>query len=136
MSIELFDLVINQIDNGNLDISFFEDETLFMSIFYCFYFTKFSSPYMAWGDEFIIKLKKITKRKWSKDLPNVNFFISLIEKGSPEIDPRDYYFNSEDYFTKLLFLKPIADILFPAEKKKKKKKKKKEKQIKKYYLIR
>ena len=115
MSYELFDLVINKIDNGNLDISFFKEETLFMNIFYCFYFTKFLSPYKTWGDEFIKKLKRIIRRKWVKDLPNVDFFISLIEKQSPEIDPRTYYFNSEDYFTKILFLKPIADILFPVE---------------------
>ena len=132
MSHELFDLVINEIDNGNLDISFVKEETLFMNIFYCFYFTKFLSPYKTWGDEFMKKLKRIIRRKWVKDLPNVDFFISLIEKQSPEIDPRTYYFNSEDYFRKILFLKPIADILFPVEKKKKKKKK----QIEKYCLIR
>ena len=55
-----------------------------------------------------------------------------MEKRCPELDPYDYYYNSEDYFTKLLFLKPISDILFPAEKKKKKKKK----NFKKYVLIR
>ena len=133
MSYELFDLVINEIDNGNIDIKFFEEETLFMNIFYCYYFTKFLSPYLSWGDEIIRKLKRIIRRKWSKNLPNVDFFITQIEKQTKEIDPHDYYFNSEDYFTKLLFLKPISDILFPVEKKKKKKKKK---QIKKYELIR
>ena len=133
MSYELFDLVINEIDNGNIDIKFFEEETLFMNIFYCYYFTKFLSPYLSWGDEIIRKLKRIIRRKWSKNLPNVDFFIRQIEKQTKEIDPHDYYFNSEDYFTKLLFLKPISDILFPVEKKKKKKKKK---QIKKYELIR
>ena len=129
MSYELFDLVINEIDNGNIDIKFFEEETLFMNIFYCYYFTKFLSPYLSWGDEIIRKLKRIIRRKWSKNLPNIDFFIRQIEKQTKEIDPHDYYFNSEDYFTKLLFLKPISDILFPVEKKKKK-------QIKKYVLIR
>ena len=124
MSYELFDLVINEIDNGNIDIKFFEEETLFMNIFYCYYFTKFLSPYLSWGDEIIRKLKRIIRRKWSKNLPNIDFFIRQIEKQTKEIDPHDYYFNSEDYFTKLLFLKPISDILFPVEKKKKKKKKK------------
>ena len=133
MSYELFDLVINEIDNGNIDIKFFEEETLFMNIFYCYYFTKFLSPYLSWGDEIIRKLKRIIRRKWSKNLPNIDFFIRQIEKQTKEIDPHDYYFNSEDYFTKLLFLKPISDILFPVEKKKKKKKKK---QIKKYVLVR
>ena len=133
MSYELFDHVINEIDNGNIDIKFFEEETLFMNIFYCYYFTKFLSPYLSWGDEMIKKLKRNIRRKWSKNLPNVDFFIRQIEKQTSEIDPHDYYFNSEDYFTKLLFLKPISDILFPIEKKKKKKKKK---EIKKYVLIR
>ena len=55
-----------------------------------------------------------------------------IEKKTPEMDPIDYYYKSDDYFTKLLFLKPISDILFPVEKKKKKK----NKNIKKYVLIR
>ena len=132
MSYELFDLVINEIDNGNLDIKFFEEETLFMNIFYCYYYTKFLSPYLSWGEEIIRKLKRIIRRKWSKNLPNIEFFIKQIEKQTKEIDPFDYYFNSEDYFTKLLILKPISDVLFPIEKKKKKKKK----QIKKYILIR
>ena len=132
MSYELFDLVINEIDNGYLDIKFFEEETLFMNIFYCYYFTKFLSPYLSWGEEIIRKLKRIIRSKWSKNLPNVEFFIKQIEKQTKEIDPFDYYFNSEDYFTKLLILKPISDVLFPIEKKKKKKKK----QIKKYILIR
>ena len=134
MSYELFDLVINEIDSGNIDIKIFEEETFFMNIFYCYYFTKFLSPYLSWGDKTIKSLKRNIKRKWSKDLPNVDFFIRQIERQTLEIDPRDYYYNSEDYFTKLLFLKPISDILFPAETKKKKKKMKKE--IKKYLLIR
>ena len=80
----------------------------------------------------IKKLKRNIRRKWSKNLPHVDFFIRQTEKQTSEIDPHDY-FNSEDYFTKLLFLKPISDILFPIEKKNKKKK---NKEIKKYVLIR
>ena len=124
MSYELFDHVINEIDNGNIDIKLFEEQTLFMNIFYCYYFTKFLSPYFSWGDDMIKKLKRNIRRKWSKNLPNVDFFIRQIEKQTSEIDPHDYYFNSEDYFTKLLFLKPISDILFPIEKKKRRRRKK------------
>ena len=124
MSYELFDHVINEIDNGNIDIKLFEEETLFMNIFYCYYFTKFLSPYFSWGDDMIKKLKRNIRRKWSKNLPNVDFFIRQIEKQTSEIDHHDYYFNSEDYFTKLLFLKPISDILFPIEKKKRRRRKK------------
>ena len=45
MSYEIFDHVINGIDNRHIDKKFFEEETLFMNIFYCFYFTKYLSPY-------------------------------------------------------------------------------------------
>ena len=131
MSYEFFELVITEIDNGKLDSSFFEEETLFMNIFFCFYFIKFLSPYKRWEKSYVRRLKKNIRKKWSKDLPNVDFFIKQMDKNASEIDPYDYYFNSEDYFTKLMFLKPISDILFPPEKKKKKKK-----QIKKYCLIR
>ena len=131
MSHELFDQVINGIDNGFIDEKYFEDETLFINIFYCFYFTKFLSLYYSWGDKIIKSLKRNIRRKWVKTLPNINFFILQIEKKTPEVDPFDYYYQSEDYFTKLLFLKPISDVLFPAIEEKKKKK-----NIKKYILIR
>ena len=133
MSYELFDHVINGIDNGHIDKKFFKEETLFINIFYCSYFTKYLSPYYSWGEEIIKSLKKNIRRKWSKNLPNIDFFIRQVERRSPEIDPYYYYYKSEDYFTKLLVLKPISDILFPAVEKKKKKKKKNEK---KYVLIR
>ena len=133
MSYETFDHVINGIDNGFIDEKYFQEETLFINIFYCFYFTKYLSPYYSWGERIIKSLKRNIRRKWVDSLPNVDFFISRLEQKIKEFDPMDYYDNSEDYFTKLLFLKPISDILFPAVEKKKKKKKKK---YKKYVLIR
>ena len=135
MSIELFDLIIQQIDNGLLDISEFEEENLFMNIFYRFNFIKFLSPYINWGDKFIFKLKCNIRKKWSNDLPNVNYFIRLLEKQSQEINPSGYYFNSEDYFTKLLFLKPIADVLYLTEKVKMIKKRRRRRRIKKKYCL-
>ena len=133
MSYETFDHVINGIDNGFIDEKYFQEETLFINIFYCFYFTKYLSPYYSWGERIIKSLKRNIRRKWVDSLPNVDFFISRLEQKIEEFDPMDYYDNSEDYFTKLLFLKPISDILFPAMEKKKKKKKRK---YKKYLLIR
>ena len=133
MSYETFDHVINGIDNGFIDEKYFQEETLFINIFYYFYFTKYLSPYYSWGERIIKSLKRNIRRKWVDSLPNVDFFISRLEQKIKEFDPMDYYDNSEDYFTKLLFLKPISDILFPAIEKKKKKKKKK---YKKYVLIR
>ena len=131
MSYETFDHVINGIDNGFIDEKYFQEETLFINIFYCFYFTKYLSPYYSWGERIIKSLKRNIRRKWVDSLPNVDFFISRLEQKIEEFDPMDYYDNSEDYFTKLLFLKPISDILFPAMEKKKKKRK-----YKKYLLIR
>ena len=130
MSYEIFDHVINGLDNGFIDEKYFEEENLFINIFYCFYFIKYLSPYYSWGDKLIASLKRNIRRKWVKSLPNIEFFIKQMEKRRSEFDPYDYYYKSEDYFTKLLFLKPISDILFPAEKKKKKK------IFKKYVLIR
>ena len=84
----------------------------------------------------IDNLKRNIRRKWLNSLPNVDFFIEQIEKKSPELDPMDYYYNSEDYFTKVLFLKPISDILFPAEYYEKKRKEENFKNYKNYRLIR
>ena len=131
MSYETFDHVINGIDNGFIDEKYFQEETLFINIFYCFYFTKYLSPYYSWGERIIKSLKKNIRRKWVDSLPNCDFFISRLEQKIEEFDPMDYYHNSEDYYTKLMFLKPISDILFPAVEKKKKKRK-----YKKYVLIR
>ena len=133
MSYETFDHVINGIDNGFIDEKYFQEETLFINIFYYFYFTKYLSPYYSWGERIIKSLKRNIRRKWVDSLLNVDFFIDQLEKKKQEFNPMDYYDNSEDYFTKLLFLKPISDILFPAVEKKKKKKKKNRK---KYVLIR
>ena len=129
MSYETFDHVINGIDNGFIDEKYFQEETLFINIFYYFYFTKYLSPYYSWGERIIKSLKRNIRRKWVDSLPNVDFFIDQLEKKKQEFNPMDYYDNSEDYFTKLLFLKPILDILFPAVEKKKKNRKK-------YVLIR
>ena len=133
MSYETFDHVINGIDNGFIDEKYFQEETLFINIFYYFYFTKYLSPYYSWGERIIKSLKRNIRRKWVDSLLNVDFFIDQLEKKKQEFNPVDYYDNSEDYFTKLLFLKPISDILFPEVEKKKKKKKKNRK---KYVLIR
>ena len=63
------------------------------------------------------------RRKWNnKDLTNVNLFIDLIKKHSQEIDPTFYFFNSENYLTKLMFLKPVMDVMWDSQKKKMKKK--------------
>ena len=131
MSHEIADRIVSGIDNGFVSEKYFEDQTLFINIYYCWYFHKHLSPYCSWRNRFIKTLTKNMKRMWSKNLPNFPFFEKEMRRRKTEFDPFDYYYQSEDYFTKLMFLKPISDILFPAQKKKKK-----EKIYKRYVLIR
>ena len=116
--------VIKSIDEKNSRIQEFQSEPLFINIYYCFYFVKFLSPYKHWCDEIIETLKNNIRNKWLNCLPNVDYFIKQIENKNKEVDPFEYWFHSEDYFEKVMLLKEISDILFPAKKKKNKKNKK------------
>ena len=116
----MIDTVIKSIDEKKSRIRQFQSEPLFINIYYCFYFVKFLSPYKNWCDEIIETLKNNIRNKWVNCLPNVDFFIKQIEIKNKEVDPFEYWFHSEDYFEKVMLLKEISDILFPAKKKKKK----------------
>ena len=64
------------------------------------------------------RVERNIKRKWnSRDLTNVDYFIDLVKKRSEEINPMSYFFNSEDYFIKLMFLKPLMDVMYDSQKK-------------------
>ena len=106
-----FEFTISQIENGYQKISDFDDETLFMNIYHFWCFSKYLSPYYRWGIKALKNLKRNIKRKWSKDFTNVNLFIELVNQELKEIDPCNYFFNSENYFTKLMFAKPIMDLM-------------------------
>ena len=113
--------VIKKLDEGEISFGQFQFEPLFINIYYCYYFVKFLSPYTC-GDKLIKVLKKNIKKKWRPALPNVEFFLDQMEKKKLEVDPFDYWYQSEDYFQKLCALKSLADILFPVKKKKNRKK--------------
>ena len=123
--------VIKKLEKGELSYGQFQFETLFINMYYCFYFVKFLSPYHTWGDRVIKVLKRNIRKKWKPSLPNVEFFFNQMEKRDTQIDPFEYWFHSEDYFQKLCSLKSIADVLFPVKKKKNRKK-----YVKKYKPIR
>ena len=107
-----FEFTISQIDNGYQKIFDFDDETLFMNIYHFWCFSKYLSPYYRWGIKALKNLKRNIKRKWSKDFTNVNYlFIELVNQELKEVDPSNYFFNSENYFTKLMFAKPIMDLM-------------------------
>ena len=109
--------VIESINEKNSRMEQFKNEPLFTNIYYCFYFSKFLSKHFSWHDEIMQKLKENIRMKWSDCLPNVDFFIEQIEIKNDNIDPFEYWFHSEDYFEKILKLKELADLLFPAKKK-------------------
>ena len=118
-----FEFIITQIKNGYLKISEFEEETLFMNIYYFYYFTKYLSPYYKWGELALQKLESNIRKKWAeKDLTNINYFIYLVKKQDQQIDPSGYFFNSEGYLMKPMFLKHIMDVMYEDIKKKETKK--------------
>ena len=127
-TVYFFQFMFDQIDQGYYKISELDDETLFINIFYFYCFVKYLSPYCKWGKKALTKLKRNIKKKWSKEcLPDVGYFIKLVEKQSKEIDPSDYFFNSEGYLMKLMYLKPIMDIMSNNNNNKKNKNKNKKK---------
>ena len=111
--------VIESINEKNSRIEQFKNEPLFINIYYCFYFCKFLSKHFSWYDKIIDTLKENIRIKWLDSLPNIDFFIKQIEIKNENIDPFEYWFHSEDYFEKILKLKELADLLFPAKRKQK-----------------
>ena len=111
--------VIEAINEKNSRMEQFKNEPLFINIYYCFYFCKFLSKHFSWHDKIIETLKENIKMKWLDCLPNIDFFIKQIEIKNENIDPFEYWFHSEDYFEKILKLKELADLLFPAKKEQK-----------------
>ena len=113
-----FEFTISQIENGYYKVSDFDDETLFINIYNYWSFVKYLSPYYKWGNKALRRIERNIKRKWnSRDLTNVDYFIDLVKKHSEEINPMSYFFNSEDYFIKLMFLKPLMDVMYDSQKK-------------------
>ena len=100
-----YEFTIAQIDNGYQKISDFDNETLFENI-YCYWcFTNYMSMYYIWRHTALDCLRSNLKRKWPKDFTNVNLFIELCDRKTELINPFTFYFNSEDYFQKLIILK-------------------------------
>ena len=81
-----------------------------MNIYHYWCFVHFLSPYYSWENKAINSLKVNIIRKWlQKDFSNVNLFLELLLVKAKEVDPTDYFFQSEDYFTVLMSLKPKMD---------------------------
>ena len=119
-----FEFIITQIENGYFKTSEFEEETLFMNIYYFYSFAKYLSPYSKWSELALRKLESNIRKQWiEKELTNVDYFIHLVKKQSVEIDPTNFLFYSENYFQILQYLKPIMDVMSDDFEKNKKNKK-------------
>ena len=99
-----YEFTIGQIDNGYMKISEFDNETLFINIYHFWCFVNYMSMYYIWRYTALDRLKRNIRKKWLEDFTNVNLFIELCERKFELISPFDFYFNSEDYFQKLIFL--------------------------------
>ena len=106
-----YEFTIAQIDNGYQKISEVDNETLFINIYHFWCFANYMSIYYIWRYTVLDRLKNNIRKKWLKDFKNVNLFIELCERKTELISPFDFYFNSEDYFQKLIFLKSDLDKL-------------------------
>ena len=100
-----YEFTIAQIGNGYMKISEFDNETLFINIYHFWCFVNYMSMYYIWRYTALDRLKRNIRKKWLEDFMNVNLFIELSERKFELISPFDFYFNSEDYFQKLIFLK-------------------------------
>ena len=127
-----YEFTIAQIDKGYQKISEFDNETLFIDIYHFWCFANYMSMYYIWRYTALDRLKNNIRKKWLKDFTNVNLFIELCERKTELISPFDFYFNSEDYFQKLIFLKSdlnkmikLHHLIFIERKKKKRKLKRK-----------
>ena len=106
-----YEFTIAQIDNGYQKIGESDHETLFINIYHFWCFANCLSMYHILRHTALDRLKNNIRKKWLKDFTNVNLFIELCERKTELISPFDFYFNSEDYFQKLIFLKSDLDKL-------------------------
>ena len=106
-----YEFTIAQIDNGYQKIGEFDHGTLFINIYHFWCFANCLSMYHILRHTVLDRLKNNIRKKWLKDFTNVNLFIELCERKTELISPFDFYFNSEDYFQKLIFLKSDLDKL-------------------------
>ena len=88
----------------------FESDTLFMNIYNYWCFCRHLLWRHLWDKKAMLELKKNIIKKWPKnDFCNVNLFLELMSANNKEIDPTVYFWKSEDYFERLMILKPKFD---------------------------
>ena len=96
-----YDNTIYEIDNNYDKIKDFGNDALFFDIYNFWCFSNYLSMYCIWRRAVLDRLKINLKRKWRKDLPNVNLFIELVERMNKKISPLMFFLDSELYFENL-----------------------------------
>ena len=92
-------------------------DTLFLNLYD--YWTEFHHPHAIirsvgeWSNYVLVKLEKNIRKKWPKDLVNVNI---LFEK----FHEKDKFFNPTEFFEKILIMKNILNFLLIGRKNMKK----------------
>ena len=104
--------LILKIDQNQKTIDEFDNDTLFMNIYYFYCFSRYLSPYCKWEKEALKRLKENIILKWPKEtFGNVFVFIELLSRGFKEVNPTGCFYHSEDYFEQLLKLDMLKDDL-------------------------
>ena len=104
--------IILRIDKNQETINEFDNDTLFMNIYYFYCFSRYLSPYYKWEKEALKRLKENIILKWPKEtFGNVFVFIELLSRGFKEVNPAGYFWRSEDYFEHLFKSDILKDNL-------------------------
>lgn len=108
-----FEYVIFKISENEETINEFNSDTLFMNIYLFYTFSRYLSPYYEWDKKALARLKHNIIYKWPVDdtLCNVFLFIELLSRGIKEVDPTNFFWNSEQYFEYLVREKINLDQL-------------------------
>ena len=94
-------------------------DTLFINLYD--YWTNFhdkNKKSYFWHSHLMWKLEMCIRKKWSKDLPNMNIVFDKYKKGDSFFDPRRFLdeFNTEKYFERLKDWKEKCEIYHLREK--------------------
>ena len=93
---------IKEIDHDYSKIEFFDDNSLFFNINYYWCFSNYLSMYYIWRLTALDELKSNLRKEWCEELPNVELFIDLVDRGTKVLSPIKCHPNSEFYFEKII----------------------------------
>ena len=93
---------IKEIDHDYSKIDFFDDNSLFFNIKYYWCFSNYLSMYYMWRLTALDELKSNLRKEWCEELPKVELFIDLVDRGTKVLSSIKCHPNSEFYFEKII----------------------------------